>query len=616
MLIYNYLNSLILIFFSILLKDFLIIPTLILNLIAVFFSFINFKPSKIIRNVVSIILLISYWVSFNKVFDPEVGLNFLNSVMVLKILERENSRDDYMIFFGMILLIFSGSLFEKNLFYLIFLTISFLFLIKKFYFQINYSINFKKMFLGLVILIPLVLILFFAFPRSISPIEFRRTNIEEGEIGYSPVVEISKFSQLMTTNAGALKVVIQGNGVISKGPFYWRGNSVSLTNGWDWSLHSSDQFNDIKNISDLKIKNSFIIQNVKLLFQSDFNFALSTPEFLDVRGDLFQISNNKSILNKKYRQSKRYKVWSDPGTKDSSIENKRQYLRSGLSQVEREWIKNQFKSSQPQELINQIKDYFIKNKFSYTLNPGSIQSFYEFMTLIKKGVCSHFSSSLALILREKKIPARLVSGFLGGQYNPYGGFFVVKQNDAHVWVEYFDQGEWKMLDPTLWIEPQRSTITSEEFFEKIVPGSFIFGKKNWPFLTHFEEIKLWLTQWDFKFYQWLEEIDYDQQERLINFFGIKRNWLYFMFFLTLIIFFWAFLNLQKSTISKADLLWSLFFKKFKKKFPDIESYHFAEIKKYTDQDPKMRMILKKVETFCYKNEGNYKEIKNELIKLD
>ncbi len=57
----------------------------------------------------------SYWLIYGKVIDPEVGLNFLTSVIVLKMLEKESRRDQYMIFFGLILLLSTGALFEKNL---------------------------------------------------------------------------------------------------------------------------------------------------------------------------------------------------------------------------------------------------------------------------------------------------------------------------------------------------------------------------------------------------------------------------------------------------------------------------------------------------------------------
>lgn len=73
----------------------------------------------------------------------------------------------------------------------------------------------------------------------------------------------------------------------------------------------------------------------------------------------------------------------------------------------------------------------------------------DFLFDIRQGHCELFASSMVLLLRSQGIPARLVTGFLGGEYNPLTGFFVVRQGNAHAWVEAYLEGEgWTTLDPT------------------------------------------------------------------------------------------------------------------------------------------------------------------------
>jgi hypothetical protein len=103
-------QNLVLLVFAILLMEVLTGVTLAFVGIGVFIVTFNFKTNKIFRNAVSLLVFGSYWIKYGKIIDPEIGLNFLTSIIVLKILEKETVRDRYMIFFGLILLISAGSL--------------------------------------------------------------------------------------------------------------------------------------------------------------------------------------------------------------------------------------------------------------------------------------------------------------------------------------------------------------------------------------------------------------------------------------------------------------------------------------------------------------------------
>jgi hypothetical protein len=75
----------------------------------------------------------------------------------------------------------------------------------------------------------------------------------------------------------------------------------------------------------------------------------------------------------------------------------------------------------------------------------------EFLTVKKRGNCEFFASSCALLLRLAGIPARLVGGYLGGEYNELGGYYVVTEDRAHVWVEAYLEGKgWVRVDPSRW----------------------------------------------------------------------------------------------------------------------------------------------------------------------
>jgi transglutaminase-like putative cysteine protease len=95
---------------------------------------------------------------------------------------------------------------------------------------------------------------------------------------------------------------------------------------------------------------------------------------------------------------------------------------------------------------------YLKRHYDYTLNltwtPGP-QPISTFLFSAKAGHCEYFASSMAILLRSVGIPTRLVNGFLMGEYNPVGGDYIIRESDAHSWVEVYAPGRgWTEFDPT------------------------------------------------------------------------------------------------------------------------------------------------------------------------
>lgn len=89
--------------------------------------------------------------------------------------------------------------------------------------------------------------------------------------------------------------------------------------------------------------------------------------------------------------------------------------------------------------------------FRYTLDNPSGQAAHplaDFLERTQAGHCEYFASAMALMLRVRGVPARVVNGYRLGPWIPEGGYFRVSQNQAHSWVEYWDRGRWRRADPT------------------------------------------------------------------------------------------------------------------------------------------------------------------------
>lgn len=103
------------------------------------------------------------------------------------------------------------------------------------------------------------------------------------------------------------------------------------------------------------------------------------------------------------------------------------------------------------DIAHRIEQH-LREEYNYTLDLHPVESgdpVADFLFNTHEGHCEYFASAMVLMLRSKRIPARLVNGFQMGEYNPTVDFYTVRQSDAHSWVEvYFPQSKWIAFDPT------------------------------------------------------------------------------------------------------------------------------------------------------------------------
>lgn len=100
---------------------------------------------------------------------------------------------------------------------------------------------------------------------------------------------------------------------------------------------------------------------------------------------------------------------------------------------------------------------YLGSNYAYSLTisppPKGISPLEDFLFRSKRGYCEHYSSAMVLMLRSVGVHARIVTGFIGGDRNAYGGYLIVRQSDAHSWVEALINGKWKRFDPTPSVAP-------------------------------------------------------------------------------------------------------------------------------------------------------------------
>ncbi len=170
--------------------------------------------------------------------------------------------------------------------------------------------------------------------------------------------------------------------------------------------------------------------------------------------------------------------------------------------------------------VGAVLEYFRTGGFKYTLTPPTLgpDSVDDFVFNTHLGFCGHYASAFVLLMRAADVPARVVSGYLGGEWNPIGRYFIVRQSDAHAWAEVWLEGRgWTRIDPTAVVEPERLQRGILDILPDAVsaPARFVWSQR-W--------LAAMLQRWDALNTWWSDRVvrfSYDDQLRLLARLGFK-----------------------------------------------------------------------------------------------
>ena len=109
-------------------------------------------------------------------------------------------------------------------------------------------------------------------------------------------------------------------------------------------------------------------------------------------------------------------------------------------------------------IVGELLRRFREEPFAYTMRPPLLadNAVDEFLFETRRGFCEHYASAFTVVMRAAGVPARVVTGYQGGEFNPFGGYLIVRQSDAHAWSEVWVDGRgWLRVDPTAAVAPER-----------------------------------------------------------------------------------------------------------------------------------------------------------------
>ena len=188
-------------------------------------------------------------------------------------------------------------------------------------------------------------------------------------------------------------------------------------------------------------------------------------------------------------------------------------------------------NADPGAVVSSALRFFRTQGFRYSLSPGEYKKndLDEFLFRRRLGFCEHYAASFATLMRVAGIPARVVVGYLGGEYNEFGRFFLVRQADTHAWCEvWLPERGWVRVDPTSVVAPDRVNLGLNSFLERRAAWGQIENRqsglvRNLARSQIFTDIRL---AWQTLNYAWDTRVlsfDADAQESFFSAIGIGEH---------------------------------------------------------------------------------------------
>jgi len=309
---------------------------------------------------------------------------------------------------------------------------------------------------------PLAVLLFVVFPRIQGPLWGMPGGAGSGKSGLSEQMAPGQMSNLALSEDPVFRVRFTGRAP-ANAQLYWRGPVLDAFDGLTWSRGAGRVSGRNLNLS---VGEPGVDYEVTLEpSQSRWVFALEMPgELPDVPGHQVRLSSQFELTSDAPLDARlRYRASSHP---DYALQRGQQ-----LEGVER-WLLLPY-GFNPRALaegraLRQIQDpaarvetvlrRFREQPYSYTLEPPRLgrNTIDEFLYTSRAGFCEHYAGAFVFLMRAAGIPARVVTGYQGGELNPIDGFMTVRQSDAHAWAEVWLAGRgWMRVDPTAAVAPER-----------------------------------------------------------------------------------------------------------------------------------------------------------------
>ena len=482
------------------------------------------------------------FVEYGKLFARDSGVALLFILGPLKLVESKTTRD-FMVVWGMALVLFVASFFD-NLGLIAALSVApiivvYIAALRLFDAQASAANaptlvhHIKGAAAHTLLGIPLAAMLFVLFPRATAPL-WAMSDPTSGKSGLSDEMRPGNISKLILSKETAFRVEFEDRKPPQQA-LYWRGPVLREFDGLTWSVGPSDapsrMRGDFLNFTPEEhaleaINYTVTVDRQESRWLPILELPVAYPSGPAVERAVFLSDAQQIGVRRAANGATQYRAQSFArGTyvADAPLANSAELDTgaAGWNPRARAFAAAlAARYPNPRERVQALLLHFNQEKYFYTLNPplygnqrGST-SIDEFLFDGRKGFCEHYAGATVFLLRASGLPARVVTGYQGGEYQP-AGHMIVRQSDAHAWVETWMDGSWTRLDPTGAVAPERI----EQGIQQSLPETerLLVSTRNWMSFTGLTN--LWEDA-SFSYTKWVIGFDRDRQKELLKDLGL------------------------------------------------------------------------------------------------
>ena len=486
-------------------------------------------PPRYVMWAITLAAAVGTFLTYGRITGREAGTTLLIIMAALKLLEMRSQRDVVLAIYLGFVLVISNFLFSQGiplgLYMLVCVWIFVATLIGFNHLGKPPTVTQRLRPAGALLLqaLPLMAAFFILFPRAQGPLWALPQDGRAGRTGLSETMSPGNIANLIKSDALAFRVQFEER-LPPYQTLYWRGPVLVEFDGTTWRMPEIVPGGGPPRYSKQERPTRYSVtlepHNKNWLFALDVPGELPRGSF--IQGDL-QLRSYRQV-NDRFRYDitsyldytygeRASDVALAPALRFDETRNPRTVA------LGRQWARE---DPTPAAIFRKAGHHFTTGGYTYTLEPPTLDKvnpYDDFVFNTKLGFCEHFAGSFVLLMRAAGIPARVVTGYQGGEVNPLNNELIVRQADAHAWAEVWVRGEgWLRVDPTAVVSPLRvdGGVNAALGPIGVLPNLIAADKfgllANLRFAWH-----LMNSQWD----QWIVGYNMDRQRQFFSQMGVK-----------------------------------------------------------------------------------------------
>lgn len=373
--------------------------------------------------------------------------------------------------------------------------------------------------------VPVMIILFLLFPRLPGPLWGMPQDSTTGVTGLSDSMSPGSISELLQSDAPAFRVSFTDEPP-APAQRYWRGPVFAHFDGRTWRAGRETEIDALPLLPDTDgmVTYTLNLEPHERRWLLALDVPVAVPPDARMTGDHYLVADRPVRRLVQYSLASRTDLILEP---ELTEPRRRQALSLPARAAPQAQALAQTWRTQHEEddtLIQAALRHFNEEPFFYTLSPPRLERdpVDQFLFEVRAGFCEHYASAFVVLMRAAGIPARVVTGYQGGEYNRLGNYLLVRQSDAHAWAEVWLEGRgWVRVDPTAAVAPERI----EQGIRVALSGDldapdFIRRSLDWGMVRL--QWELWRDSIDYYWSGWVLAFGPERQEELLERLGLGR----------------------------------------------------------------------------------------------